>query len=323
MSLGYILNTVASDVGMNMSNTAQRNYLVAKVNEAAREIYRKKDLPVSLKEVYIRATPNREMALPPFIGELRALRKGCNDAQYCTERWDLHSQYPRYNKSPWQHLWNNWRDKGNTPIAIEWLNTAPGTISYPEVDNDLTITIVGETSNSNRATDNIVVSATTKAWNKTFLNITRIAKNKITDYNVVLLDADGNECAIIYADQLEASYKLVDVSAYPEWGNCTCSDGTAIMELLYKPVLPIMSLDTDTFPIQGYDDLIVVKTKQILAEQEEGKEERAILMDSKASRMLKEISDDKTGHLRKMVTHKKNPFFDMYDDNYGGGCSTC
>jgi hypothetical protein len=319
MALGYILNTVAADVGFDLTNTNQRAYLLSKVNEACREVYRKKDLPVALKEVYIRSTSNRELALPPFVGELRALRSGCNDEQYCTNQWILQSQYPRYNKVPWVDLWSNWRDKGVSPIAIEWLNTAPGTITYPVVDDDLVVTIMGETTNSNRAVDNITIDATSKVWLKSFLIITRISKNKITDYNVILSDAEGNECAIIYADQLEASYKIVDVSLYPDsaWGCCSCPDGTAIMELLYKPILPILSLDTDIFPIPGYDDILIIKTKQILAEQEEGKEERAILMDSKANRLLKEITDDKNGHLKKTMTYKANPFYDMFG---GGQC---
>jgi hypothetical protein len=319
MSFGYILNTVAADVGIDLTNANERALLVSKANQAAREVYRSRDLPVALKEVFVRSTPNKEIALPPFIGELRAIRSGCADEHYCTPKWNLHSQYPRYTKVPWEDLWHNWRDKGRTPIAIEWLNTAPGNIIYPAADAELTITIVGETSNSNRAVDNIVVSGTEVAWTKTFLNITRIAKNKVTDYNVILEDADGNECAIIYADQLEASYKIVDVSMYPTWDCCTCDDGTSIMEVLYKPILNLMSADTDTFPVDGFDDVIIVKTKQLIAEQEQGQEERAILMDGKAARMIKEISADKTGHLKKRISYGPNPYYDMFshdDWNY-------
>lgn len=315
MSLGYILNTVAADCGITL-DTNTRAYLLSKVNEAAREVYRRRDLPIALKEVYIRATANRELALPPFVGELRAVRAGCNS--YCTNRWQLTSLYPRYNKEPWAEAWNRWRDKGVSPVAIEWENTAPGTITYPVEDEDLTITIVGETTNSNRAVDNIVVSATSVNWSKTFLNITRIAKNKITDYNVVLSDADGNECAIIYADQLEASYKLVDVSEYPStgMGEATCPDGTQIMELLYKPILPILSADTDTFPVPGCDDMLIIKTKQLLAEQAPGQEQRAILMDQKADKLARELVDDRTGHIKKKMTIKKSSYLDICYDGY-------
>lgn len=309
MSLGTILTEVARKTGVDLTDTAQRALLVDEVNKAAREVYRAKDLPVSLKEVFIRATAEREIALPPFVGELRAIRSGCKD--YCTDKWQLHTMYPRYTKEEWVNQWKNWRKKGTSPIAIEWEETAPGTIIYPEIDNDLTITIVGETANSNRAVDNIVVSATSVSWTKTFLNITRISKNKITDYDIVLEDAAGNECAIIYADQLEARYQLIDVSEYPTHasGCCACDDGTMVLQLLYKPVLPYMSLDTDFFPVEGYDDVIIVKTLQLLTEDEEGKEQRAILMDAKAKRLLNEISGDRQGHIKRKISFKRNPFF--------------
>lgn len=308
MSLLQILTEVARKTGVDLTNAGQRGILVDEVNKAAREVYRHKDIPVSLKEVYIRATPNKELALPPFVGELRAIRSGCKD--YCTQKWELHTMYPRYNKVEWVNQWKNWRKKGTSPVGIEWLTTAPGTITYPVVDNELTITIVGETANSNKATDNIVMSATSRPWTKTFLNINRIAKNKITEYDVILSDADGNECAIIYADQLESRYQLVDVSEYPtSYGCCTCDDGTNIMELLYKPILPYMSLDTDFFPVDGFDDAIIVKTLQLLTEDEEGKEQRAILMDAKAERLINEASDDKNGHISRKISFKRNPFF--------------
>ena len=320
MSFGYILNTVASDLGVDLTNANERALLVSRANQAAREVYRKRDLPVVLKECYIRATSNRELALPPFIGELRAIRQGRTD--YCLPQWNLHSMYPRYNKAPWTDMWHNWRDKGFAPIAIEWLNTSPGTIVYPAADSDLVITIVGETENSNRAVDNITVTGTEIRWTKTFLNITRIAKNKVTDYNVILEDADGNECAIIYADQLEAQYKIVDVSQFPDsaWGCCSCSDGTAVMEVLYKPILPWLFLDTDKFPVDGYDDVIVVKTKQLFAEQEQGQEQRAILMDAKADKLIREITEDKEGHLKKRINYGKNKYYDL---NYRNDIPLC
>lgn len=316
MALIDILNEVARKSGHDLDKAAERANLVDEVNKAAREIYKSKDLPVVLKEVYVRSTANKELALPPFVGELRAIRSGCKD--YCYDKWVLHTMYPRYTKVEWVNQWKNWRKKGESPVGIEWTETAPGTITYPVVDEELVITIVGETSNSNRATDNITIDAVSKNWTKTFLNITRIAKNKITDYDVVLTDAAGNECAIIYADQLESRYQLVDVSEYPSsgWGCCACDDGTAIMEVLYKPILPYMYLDTDTFPVSGYDDVIILKTKQLLAEDEEGKEQRALLMDAKASRLIDEISGDKQGHIKRKMSFKRNPYFSRNGGHY-------
>lgn len=309
MNLGQILSEVARKTGADLDNAAERTILLDDVNKAAREIYRSRDLPMTLQEVYIRATADRELALPPFVDKIRAIRPGCTD--YCTTKWELHTMYPRYNKAEWSNQWKNWRVKGTAPVGIEWLNTAPGTITYPVVDADLEITFVGETENSNRAIDTVSMTATSMTWTKTFLSLKKIMKNKITDYNVVISDADGNECAIIYADQLESHYQLVDVSEYPSagWGCCACADGTAIMEVLYKPLLPLMYNDADTFPIIGYDDALIAKTLQLIAEDRPGEEQRALLMDARVSRMLAEEAGDRNGHIDRRITFGPGKYF--------------
>src|SRR5207248_553548 len=161
------------------------------------------------------------------------------------------------------------------------------------VDKNLTITFVGVTDNSNRAVDNIVMDAVSKSWNKSFLDLKAIKKNKITDYNVTITDADGNEMATLFADQLESRYIIVDVSKYPNL-RC-CSDGTFIMEVLYKPRLPRMENDEDSFPVDGFDDVIVQKSKQLITENLPGQEQRAMLIHSKVEEQIRKKTEDKTG----------------------------
>lgn len=306
MSFGYILNKVAAEKGWNISDSSYRILLTDKINEAARELYRYEDLPVSLKEVFIRTSSNVELALPPFVGELRAIRQGCKD--FCSDRWVLHDLVPRYNQQEWTNLWKKWRIKSYVAVAAEFNNTAAGTIVYPVVDDELIITFVGDTANSNRAIDNITMDAATKPWTKTFNNIARIAKNKVTDYDVIIKDADSNEIAIIYADQLESRYLLVDVSQFPTTINCSCGDGTYIMEILYKPILPKLSNDEDFFPVDGFDDILVNWTLELLTKKEEGKEQRAFLGREEVKILINEITQDKVGATVRKITFKRNPF---------------
>lgn len=307
-SLGYIINTVAAEHGIDITVAAKRAFLLSKINQAARDLYSRHDLPLALMECYVRVTPNYEVALPPFVGELRAIRQGCKD--YCTQKWELHTMYPRYNKTEWVNQWKNWRQKYKRPLAIEWLETAPGSINATVADSELVVTIVGQTATSNRVADNITMTTATKSWTSTFESIQKISKNKITNNDVILSDADGNECAIIYADQLDASYNIIDVSEYPtHLGCCTCDDGTSVMELLYKPRLPIMSADSDFFPVPGYDDALIVMTKQLLTELQEGKEQRALLMAQKANALIAQQTGNVTGNVPKKLNFKRNPFF--------------
>lgn len=310
MSLGYIFTKVAATAGVQPdSNPEQKARLLDIINQAATEVYETKDLPISLKELYLRANSNKELALPSFIGELRAIRSTLRD-----DAWELHDIRPRYQAQDWNNEWKNWRIKGYSPYQTEITNSAPGVITYPEIDTELKVSIVGETANSNRAIDVITMDATSKNWIKTFTEFTAIRKNKITDFNVTLTDADGNELAVIFADQLESRYIIVDISKYPNLKRC--SDGNYIMEVLYKPRLPRLEKDEDSFPVDGFDDVIVLKTKQLIAEDLPGQEQRAVLMHEKAKEQISKKTIDKTGTLQTRMRFTRNKLFGQFNRNY-------
>lgn len=324
MSLINILTRIAAEEGEDITNAGRKAYLTSKVNQACEEIYENEDLPISLMEVDVRVTRNWEMSLPPFVGELRAIRSGCTD--YCTPYWVLNSQWPRYNKTQWESQWNNWRIKGYSPVAIDYTNTAPGTIEYPTVDSSVVVTIFGETTSSNNQSDSITMAATSNVWTSSFTQIKKITKNKVTAYNVTVKDADGNEIAIIYANQLEANYIIVDVSKFPQmyWGCCTCPDGSYIMEVLYKPILNKLVNDTDEFQVPGYEEVIILRVKQLLAELQEGKEQRAMLMNAKSKDLLEAKILNKQGSVRRTFTTKRSPYYTNWNyipygsaDNFG------
>lgn len=301
MSLKYIFDRVASESGITSPNLneEQKARLLDVINQAAEEVYEDKDLPLSLLEVFLKANSNKQLALPSFIGETRAIRS----TQY-NDTWKLLDIRPRYHAKDWPNEWKNWRLIRYSPVKIEITNSAPGTIIYPVIDTNLNITIVGETTQSNRFVDKISMTATSKVWTSTFLSITRIAKNKVTDYNVTIKDADGNEMAVIYADQEEARYQIVDVSKCPDL-SC-CPDGTYIMEVLYKPRLQRMENDDDSFPVDGFDNIIVAKAKQLIYEELEGQEEKAILADRKVNRLINRKVEHKVGTTQKFIKFGRN-----------------
>mgnify|MGYP001559039046 CR=1 FL=1 len=302
MPLSYILRRVCSEVGITNpdENPEQKARILDIINQGATEVYENKDLPISLKEIYLRANTNKEVALPSFVGELRAIRQ----SEDYRNDWKLHDIRPRYQNQAWNNLWRNWRVKGYSPFQIEITNAAPGLITVPIADSTLEVTLVGETSISNRAVETIVVDSVSQPWTKSFIDLTSIKKNKITDYNVTLLDADGNELSIIYADQKSARYVIVDISLYPNLS--ACSDGSYVMEVLYKPRLPRMENDDDEFPVDGFDDIIVIKSKQLILEEQEGKEQRAILAHTKVNEQIKRKTEDKTGTFQKLVKFSRN-----------------
>jgi hypothetical protein len=264
MSLQYILKRVASIAGMSTDNADQKAFMLDIINEAAQEIYSHKDLPVVLKEVYCKLTNGTKIALPPFVGEIRAMR-----SQRWNDKWSLLDMRPRYSAVDWTTKFDKVRIIGEAAIVNEITNASVLTVTVETADPELIITVVGETTTSNRSVDAITMDAVSKLGVKSFTDIRSIKKNKVTDDNVIITDADGNEIALIYADQLESRYMIVDVSDYPTLIDCA-GQGIFVMEVLYKPRLPRMELDADEFPVMGYDDDIVLKSKAILTEDQEG-----------------------------------------------------
>lgn len=313
MSLLYILNKVKANTGWSDPDLTEemRDLLVDRVNEAAQEIYDSLDLPEILREININVNSNNTIALPAFIGELRAIRN---------RRWDgqlkLRDIRPRYASKDWQTKWDGGRVIGESPIAIDIVNAGPLTIEYPIVDATLTITIQGETDNSNRAIDTIIMTTATKEGTKNYLDIRSIRKSKLTDYDLTISDADGNELALIYADQFDSRYMIMDISQYPNLVDCT--DGTFVMEVLYKPRYPFMVNDSDEFPVMGYDNIITLRTEQLLAEKEDGKEKLALLMFQKSQLLLQNKIADKTNHIQKVLTPSRNPLLGMFRRSYYG-----
>ena len=311
MSLRYIFRRVASEMGMPSPelNPEQKARLLDIINQAAEEVYEHKDLPISLKEIYLKATNNKELALPAFIGELRAVR-----STQWNDSWTLQDLRPRYHARDWPNSWKNWRIKEYSPIKVELVNVTPGTIEYPTIDNKLAITLVGETDNSNRAVETVYIDNHVKQWTNSFLSFKRISKNKITPYDVILKDNEGNEIATIYADMLESRYVIVDISQYPSL-SC-CSDGTFPMEVLYKPRLNRLENDEDSFPVDGFDDVIVIKSIQLLTEGQEGKEQRAILMQAKSDKIIRQKVENKISTIQKKIKFGRNSLLGLFNRRY-------
>ena len=307
MSLAYILRRVCSETGITdpESNPEQKARILDIINVAAIEVYENRDLPISLKELYLRANSNKEIALPSFVGELRAIRQS-DDYQ---RDWKLFDIRPRYQNEAWNNLWRNWRIKGYSAYQNEIVNAAPGLITCPVADSTIIITLAGETTISNRAVETVTLSSVSQPWTKSFLDIKSIKKNKVTDYNITLLDADNNELATIFADQLESRYIIVDISQYPNL-SC-CLDGTYIMEVLYKPRLSRLERDDDSFPVDGFDDVIVLKTKQLIAEAQPGNEQRAILAHQKVEEQIRKKTEDKIGTLQKRIKFTRNGLLNL------------
>lgn len=320
MSLGYILERLESNSGISNPelNPAQRAYILQVINEACDEIYSTTDLPVILKEVDIQVTKDLRMALPGFVGEIRAVRvlKNWDWANYKFSLMGIQSKFAGNN---WANKWSNFEIIGESPIANELLTQLPLKFSYPVIDPTLIISTVGESSNSNRVVDNTPMAGLTVYGSKNYINITSLKKNRLSDYNVTITDANDNELAVIYADQLDSRYLLVDISKYPDLAGTDCCVGDTpygyMATVLYKPRLNLLVNDEDEFPVTGFDDIIVIRAKQLLAEDTDGA--LAVALYQKSQKRLKGKIQDKTGTFKAKLTTAPNPIYKFKSYFYG------
>jgi hypothetical protein len=290
MSLKYILEGFAQDTGIPcidyggiVADPEQRKYALRIINEAARELWNAKDLSGSLEEVIIFCETAKQISLPSFVGSLRALREVQTELP-----WKLSTMRPRYYVDSWaDDAIRTWRDKGFSPIAVDILNIAPPKIVVSKVESpNIKVTITGTTDDSQRISETKTITSLETVFENSFTGYFSVKKDRISEVNVILKDADDREMAIIYNDELESSYRIVDCSEY-----LLANIEDFSLELCYKKALKDFFNDADEFPVPKYDDVILNKAMQIWNEKK-GTPEGALLYDKKAERTAGQITED-------------------------------
>lgn len=308
MAFKYIFDQVCSKTGVTSPdlNEHQAAWVRDQINVAAKRLYRNKDLPFQLKEIFVLITNNQTVVLPGFVGEVRAMRP-----QRWDEKWSLNDIRPRYTQNDWPLMWNKARLIGESPIGVELTNAGILTYEYPVgFEDTVSVSSLGETTTSNRIGETLEMSSSSINGTKAYTDIHSLRKDRPTLHNLTVKDINGSIIAHIYADQVESKYLVMDVSAYPTIQDC--AGGSFVMEVLYKPALPILYNDEDVFPVSGYDDVLVKMTMQVIAEDAPGEEKRAVLMQEHAKDLVKDIQQDKVGTTDKPMFVDDNPLYDLF-----------
>jgi hypothetical protein len=300
MSLEYILRRFCQKTGLSRDNAEDKLVCLDYINEAAGEWYESNDYPGCLEEIVAAVNNKSTIALPPFVGIVRAIREVDTEIP-----WRLSSMRSRYQQSNWEdEAFMNWRDKGVFPVAVDIVNAAPPLVVVPKVDCDvITVTIVGSTSNASRVTESKQITELETQFETPFLTYESIKKDKVSSYDVIIKDAEGNEISIIYNNELEATFRIIDVSNYPFTSGAVMEDITMGMEILYKKKLARLINDTDELPVKGYDDVVINKAVQLYME-DKGNVDGATLFDGKAERTAnRKAKDNMRGKDSRVETH--------------------
>lgn len=316
MSVANILAIAAPKLGLDPS--ADREKLLRLLNEAAYEIYIQADLPGSLEEVVLQVAGDRTLALPSYVGELRAVR------EFDTRKpWHINQTRQLYNPLNWSQAWRNFRIKGRSPLVSNVLNYSfvTATITATE-DFDVVVNIAGSTTDAQRVVDVLTIAkgTLTATGTKQFINIGGITKSVLTATNVTITDIEGNVLSEISNDSLKANYLIVDVSEMPLSTNPP-STRDNVVEVLYKKKLIELSLDTDEFPVIDCDTIISNKIIQIYY-QSAGDVKKAEAYDALVNRSLARKVDDvnkSTEDIVGMYQHPHDAIFGRITPNRGAG----
>jgi len=300
MSTGYILSQVGNKMGLNPADAGQRSVLLRYLNEAAAELYTQSDMAGSLVEQVFKINGDQTIALPAYVGQLRAVREFNSKIP-----WHINQMRPRYNVNNWAEMWRNWRIKGQQALIRDIVNTSPPTVVVPALETPyLTVTLTGPTAVASSVSEVVTMSTTSVTLTNSFLDITGASKSRVNNFDVNVQDADGLVITTIPNNALEASYLIIDISMLP-WRNASSSKQEHYCEILYKKVLPWFSNDGDEFPAKGYDNIIVNKMMQLWAE-EQGKGDIAMAYDSKATRSLARKHEDENRATEDMISITSN-----------------
>lgn len=300
MSVEYILDRVGKKLGINPNDNHQRSIMLDYLNEAAQELYEESDMVGSLTEDSFYVQGDKTIALPSNVSSIRAMRE--KESQY---PWVLTNLTERYSRNNVEQDDRTWRVRGYEPFKVTPTSYSGIKATATQAMPEITLTVVGTRSDASRFVEEVEMDSTSNTFSTTFTSIESVIKSDVCTYDISIKQSDDTVLAVIPNNEKESRYLICDVSEYP-WESTATQDDEHTLEVLYKKKLPYLSKDSDEFPADGYDNILINKVMQLFLE-EQGKMEEARIYDQKASRSLgRRNADLERGQLQK-VKFDKHP----------------
>jgi len=300
MSVAYILDRVGKKLGINPNDNHQRSIMLGYLNEGAQELYEESDMVGSLVEDSFYVQGNKTIALPNNVSSIRAIRE--KESKY---PWKLSNLTERYSYNNLEQDDRTWRIKGYEPFKVTPSSFASMKATATQAMTDISLTVIGTRSDASRFVETVDMDTTSNTFSTTFVVIESIIKSDICTYDISIKESDDTVVAVIPNNEKESQYLIVDVSEFP-WESTAAQDDQHTLEVVYKKKLPYLSKDSDEFPADGYDNIIVNKVMQLFME-EQGKIEEAMLYDKKASRSMGRRNSDLQRGQQQRVRFDKHP----------------
>jgi hypothetical protein len=290
--LKNVIERLAEDTGMNL--TVDRAALVKLANRGAEDLHTKIEANFLRREITVVVPRNKVIALPLSVGNIRGLAESTNDL-----RIPLHTrQQPRYVKSNREYTIHNWRDLGFSPIHTSLDVIAPLKLQIAVVENPaVVVKILGQTVSAQKIEEEVTVSAvevsTVNSFGPAIFSIASFNTGRLHD--IIILDDDDNEIAVLANNAQNTQYKLIDVSEY-YWNIDTENDET-LVDVLYK--LPYTSLENDSDNFLFSDSAVYFNAMALWLATQQGKEIQAggfqaqALIEAEANKNDQELMQEK------------------------------
>ena len=301
MALAYILQQTGFKLGLNPADSGQRSVLLRYVNTAAKELWEISDMAGCYAEQYFKVNANQEIALPDYVGNIRAMRQAWEHIAI-----KLSQMRPRYNEFNWADEWRNWRIKGWHTLQAALTNQSTLNLLVEAVENPpVVVNISGSSPGAANISETIVMTSTTMTTVNTYTDVSAFTKTTINQYNVVLSDCDGNQISYLANNKLKAQFQIIDVSTAP-WFPPNSNPLLGWIEVMFKKALPWFQNDNDEFPAVGYDEVIITKVLQ-LGYEEQGNVNLATAFYQKSIQMLAQIHENANRGTDDVVALVENP----------------
>ena len=322
MSLKNILLDVSSVLGLNIDDSTELAYHIAKINESADELYRSNDIPGCLREQLfeVNDTETYQIAFPSQVDKTRAIRfYNTGGGQI-----NLEDMRPRYH----QHRWGSngrlrFRVKQQTALLSRGINNAAlFTFTLKKVETvNVVINIVGKTKFASRQNETLTIfagnlSATTTNSYEEFISI---EKTVLNNYDITITDVDDEVMGTIYNYELRPRYTIVQIREDDFALVTSNSYPLNIVECLYKTAFVPFVNNYDEFPCRDCDKLIFWKFVEHYAIYKGTAEMQGLAVNAatKVEQILAELNKNDSEGLQLMVEWASNNMYEA-QSNYGG-----
>lgn len=273
MSLRNILADIAADVGLVAGNATDKAWLIARVNDAAEELYQSRDLAGSMfEQLFQFDSDNQQVSLPQYVGVIRAVR------DYTTrDRRPYHDMRPRYQSNGWTEPFLAWREKGKSPLSKNITNASVVVLTIPYAETAaFDVVITGSTEQSAKISEAITfeVGALEKVTQNAWITIDSFSNPAPHTYDVTMFDVDGRQLSRLGNSEQRALYTLIQLQDY--YSASETAANVQNVEVLYKWAFQPFINDGDEFVCPGYDKAIVWKTlEHLLSKKDPARSQQA------------------------------------------------